>query len=132
LGDDQLAGGAGDDQLIGGAGKDILQGDAGADRFIYNALFQSRPSEGNRDVIGDFTTGEDRIDLQGIDANRNLAGDQAFNFIETNAFSHTAGELRFDSDAHLLQADSNGDGIADFEISLVGVNSLAATTDFVL
>ncbi len=131
LGDDQLSGGAGDDQLLGGAGQDTLRGDAGADRFDYNALFQSLAGEG-RDVIQDFTAGEDKIDLRDIDANRNLANDQAFNFIGTDvAFSHTVGELRFDSAAHLVQADSNGDGVADFEISLVGVNSLAVT-DFVL
>lgn len=135
-GDDQLSGGGGDDQLIGGAGSDTLRGDDGSergfDRFMYTALFQSLAGEGNRDVIEDFTAGEDTIDLKGIDANRNLANDQAFNFIGTDvAFSHTVGELRFDSAAHLVQADSNGDGIADFEIGLVGVNSLAAA-DLVL
>ena len=36
-----------------------------------------------------------RIDLSGIDANSGLNGNQAFSFIGTAAFSHTAGELHY-------------------------------------
>jgi Ca2+-binding RTX toxin-like protein len=51
-----LLGGAGDDILNGGAGNDVLFGEAGADTFVF-----ARGTGG--DVIGDFTTGTDRIDL---------------------------------------------------------------------
>ncbi len=51
-----LLGGAGDDILNGGAGNDVLFGEAGADSFVF-----TRGTGG--DVIGDFTTGTDRIDL---------------------------------------------------------------------
>ena len=67
-GDDILVGGQGQDQLFGGNGDDILSGDvggdwltggAGADSFIFG------PAHG-RDVITDFTPGEDQIDLRGL------------------------------------------------------------------
>ena len=43
------------------------------------------------DQILDFTPGTDKIDLSRIDANSLVAGDQAFNWIGSNAFSGTAG-----------------------------------------
>jgi Ca2+-binding RTX toxin-like protein len=51
-----LLGGAGDDILNGMAGNDVLFGEAGADSFVF------APGTGG-DVIGDFETGVDRIDL---------------------------------------------------------------------
>lgn len=54
--DDQISGGAGNDILRDGAGSDILTGGAGADLFIMTA-------DGARDIITDFTIGEDRLDL---------------------------------------------------------------------
>jgi Ca2+-binding RTX toxin-like protein len=54
-----LLGGAGNDVLNGGRGNDVLFGEAGADVFV----FEYRTGG---DVIGDFTIGEDRIDLRGI------------------------------------------------------------------
>lgn len=58
----------------------------------------------------------DFIDLSGFDANSRAAGVQHFDFIDIQAFDHTAGELRFAN--HLLQGDVNGDGKADFEVYL--------------
>ena len=56
VGDDFLEGGSGDDTLDGGVGADILYGDSGADTFVFGL------GEG-ADVVGDFTVGEDTIDL---------------------------------------------------------------------
>ena len=58
-GDDTLTGHEGDDTLFGGAGDDTMFGDGGADTFVF------LPGHGN-DVIGDFTDGEDKIDLTGF------------------------------------------------------------------
>ncbi|MBU2168432.1 MAG: hypothetical protein KKF88_11405 [Alphaproteobacteria bacterium] len=55
--DNWLLGGDGDDVMTGGAGNDVLFGEAGADVFVFE-----RGTGG--DVIGDFTSGEDRIDLR--------------------------------------------------------------------
>lgn len=51
-----------------------------------------------RDAIMDFARLQgDRIDLSQIDANSALAGNNAFRFIGTGAFSGQAGELRLAS-----------------------------------
>jgi Ca2+-binding RTX toxin-like protein len=54
-----LLGGAGDDTLNGEGGNDVLFGEAGADVFVFG-----RGTGG--DVIGDFTPGEDGIELRGL------------------------------------------------------------------
>lgn len=67
-GDDILVGGQGQDQLFGGNGDDILSGDAGGDWLTGGAgadSFVFGPAHG-RDVITDFTPGEDQIDLRGL------------------------------------------------------------------
>lgn len=66
-------------------------------------------------------------------ASTTLAGDQAFAFIGTAAFSHTAGELRLavSHGSAKLMADTNGDGVADMAIALDHVTSLTAA-DLVL
>ncbi len=51
-----IYGGKGNDTLIGGKGNDTLIGGNGADFFVYN-------SGDGRDVIADFTAGEDKIYL---------------------------------------------------------------------
>jgi len=61
---DWLIGGAGDDVLLGGQGNDLLTGGAGADTFKYTARSDSFVGNGVADdVIDDFQTGVDRIDL---------------------------------------------------------------------
>lgn len=55
-----LLGGAGNDTLNGKGGGDVLFGEAGNDTFVFE-----RGTGG--DVIGDFTRGEDRIDLTDFD-----------------------------------------------------------------
>lgn len=59
-GDDVLSGGSGDDILVDGAGADSLAGGAGSDLFVL-------ASDGQRDVILDFTPGSDRLDLSAFD-----------------------------------------------------------------
>ncbi|MFW7525376.1 tandem-95 repeat protein, partial [Vibrio ostreicida] len=61
-GDDRLSGGQGNDILIGGLGDDILTG--GEDTDIFKYVDQgSGIRDGESDVIADFTTGQDKIDL---------------------------------------------------------------------
>jgi VCBS repeat-containing protein len=127
-GADKLYGGAGNDVLSGGAGADILTGGAGADAFVYTDVSESTAAA--TDTIADFHQAEaDYIDLSAIDANTLLIGDQAFAFVGTAAFSHTAGELRYQVSGATatLQADINGDGLADLVIKLTGVTTLSAT-----
>ncbi len=131
-GADTLIGGDGNDTLVGGAGRDILTGGGGHDTFDFNAVTDSGAGK-QHDHITDFSSAADLIDVSGIDANAGVGGNQAFTFISTTAFSNTAGELRaVNSGANsLVAADVNGDGHADFTITVQGVHDLAAG-DFVL
>lgn len=158
-GNDQLNGNAGNDQLFGGEGADVLNGGArrdiltggmgrdvmtgGTDRdtFDFNLIQETGKTASTRDVIRDFTTGEDKIDLSTIDANSRAGGDQAFRFI-TRAdapFSGTAGELRYaredrsgtSNDITVIYGDTDGDKITDFQLELAGLKTLTAG-DFLL
>jgi Ca2+-binding RTX toxin-like protein len=117
-----LSGGGGADTLIGGAGTDHMTGGAGNDTFAFANGDFGGATAATADEIVDFTGGQDKIDLSAVDANTLLGGDQAFAFIGTNAFSDTAGELRYEqiSGATYLTGDTNGDGIADFMIKVDG------------
>jgi serralysin len=116
-----LQGGAGNDILIAGGGRDTLTGGAGADIFVFNS---ATAASGPHDLITDFVSGTDKIDLSGFDA---LPDDPAIDpwfFLGAAGFSGSAGVLdyRFDSsrDVTVLQGDKNGDSIADFAIDLSG------------
>jgi serralysin len=67
----------------------------------------------------DFNRGQgDDIWLNAIDANTKVAGNQAFTFIGSAAFTGVAGQLRYQtvgSDTH-IQGDTNGDRRADITI----------------
>jgi serralysin len=57
--------------------------------------------------------------LRTIDADIDgTAGNQAFRFIGSAAFSGVDGQLRFAGG--LLQGDTNGDRVADLEVRIVG------------
>ncbi len=132
-GSDSLDGGNGDDLLVGGGGPgaDTMTGGAGADTFRIG--YYESNSGASSDVITDFASGVDLIDLSGWDADINTGGNQAFSFVGSSAFSSTAGELRyyFDGTDTWVQGDINGDAAADFEIMLSGTVTPVAT-DFIL
>jgi len=133
-GADTMYGLGGNDWLEGGAGADTMRGGFGSDRFVYQSASESTASA--TDHILDFENSQDLINLQGIDANSNAAGDQAFAFIGSNAFSGTAGELRvFQSGSDFfVQGDVNGDGMADLVIQVTTVSGgqPLVATDFML
>ncbi|WP_027998509.1 M10 family metallopeptidase C-terminal domain-containing protein [Sinorhizobium arboris] len=120
IGNDKLFGEAGNDLLYAGSGADRLTGGSGADRIVFKALSDTTVARSGRDTIFDFTAKADRIDLATIDANTSLAGDQAFAFVGTAAFSGKKGELRYSREASdtYVYGDVNGDRKADFAIHL--------------
>ena len=129
--DDRQLGGAGDDRLDGGAGKDRLEGGAGADSFAFASAAHS--ASGAADQVWDFASGIDRLDLSAIDAIAGSAANDAFTFIGNSAFSNVAGQLRVQTvggQAHIF-GDTNGDGLADFQI-IVANTTLVAAGDFIL
>jgi Ca2+-binding RTX toxin-like protein len=129
-GNDIFVGSANADRIVGNTGADTMTGGAGADIFDYNTA-----TEGNGDVITDFVSGVDRIDLSTIDAIPvgGGGGNEAFIWIGTGAFTHSQGQLRYTatSDGVIFSADWNGDGVADFSVTMLGVSSLSAA-DFIL
>ena len=125
-GNDRLFGGRGADVLVGGPGRDVLTGGPGADRFLFRRCADSGADAPRPDVIRDFTTNADRIDLA-------LLYDGRLSFLGDAGFSGTAGELRAEPVGRItrLSADCDGDGIADFLLHLRGALELS-DSDFIL
>ena len=133
-GDDYMVGGYAKDQLTGGAGADLIYGGGAADQFIFSSTADFAPSP-FVDAIGDFSTAQaDKISLKLIDPDAVTAGDQAFSFVGTAAFTTDARfQVRYvlqGSDA-LVQIDLNHDTTADATILLYNVAILTAG-DFLL
>lgn len=127
-GADTMLGGGGADRLFGGAGADQMTGNAGADLFVFRTAGETPRGTGH-DVITDFEDGLDRLHLAGIDADTTSVGNQAFDFIGSDVFSGTAGELRYGY--HSIFGDVDGDGNADFQIE-IGSGLTLTTDDFIL
>jgi Ca2+-binding RTX toxin-like protein/peptidoglycan/xylan/chitin deacetylase (PgdA/CDA1 family) len=134
-GNDTLNGGAGNDVLNGGAGSDVMTGGPGADQFVFSGTGQS--STASPDVILDFEEGIDKIDLSGIDANNNVAGNNAFTFIGTAALT-ALGQLHYSyfvdgsgQEYTRIEANVGGNTNPDMAILLLGHHVLQST-DFIL
>jgi Ca2+-binding RTX toxin-like protein len=112
---DALSGGAGDDTLVGGSGREFLKGGSGDDDFVFHA--RSDTGVFSRDVIVGFDHG-DTIDVSTLDADITLPGNQSFDFVSD--FTGSAGQLQWDqtSSGFLVSGDVDGDGAADFTISV--------------
>ena len=123
-GDDTLDGGTGNDRLTGGLGADRLTGGTGSDVFVYTAIDQSGTSVDTRDLITDFTRGQDLIDVSGISNN--------FNFIGTAAFTGT-NQLRYSTSGGqtIIEANTTGNTNADFSIALGAVFNTLTASDFI-
>jgi hypothetical protein len=77
--------------------------------------------------------GGDTIDLSSLDANAGAAGNQAFQFIGTAAFS-AAGQVRYvqqGGDTIIEANTNNATGNIEFELRLLGPHALKAG-DFIL
>jgi Ca2+-binding RTX toxin-like protein len=136
LANDTITGGGGNDQIYGNYGADVLKGGAGRDLFEYYAAGESTAA--STDTILDFTRG-DRINLWVMDADGNSAnGNNAFSWIGTGAFTHSAGQLRAFQDSAdptkwIVEADVNGDGAADLTIHLYAQpGHILGASDFIL
>jgi Ca2+-binding RTX toxin-like protein len=130
-GNDTIYGGLGGDDIFGGAGRDTLSGGAGDDAFIYQRASDSAFGA-NHDVITDFRPGVDWTDVCQLDANTGLAGNQAFHWIGTGAFTG-AGQLRYETanGVTTVYGNTDSDSTPEFQIELTGTHTLHAC-DFVL
>ena len=119
-----LVGGSGADTLTAGAGRDQLFGgeDGAADHFVFRATVDSAVGA-NKDVIADFVSGQDRLDLSAIDANIPLAGNQRFDFAATSPASFGLWTVAVHGQL-VIRLDVTGDARADMEIGITGIASL--------
>ena len=129
---DRLAGNGGANRLQGLGGGDVLVGRGGADRFVHSDRYDSNPKAPDR--IFDFSHSQgDRIDLREIDADEQVDGNQAFQFIG-QAQSTVAGQVRFfqsGGDTYIDVDTSNAIAGAELRIVLDPLFSPQAS-DFVL
>jgi Ca2+-binding RTX toxin-like protein len=88
-----------------------MSGGAGADKFLFMPG-DSRPGGGVRDVIADFTSGEDTLNLRALGVSDPVA----------QVSTQTIGS------GMILHVDLDGDGFdtSDFAVQLAAVRSLAA------
>lgn len=121
-----LSGGDGADTLIGGEGDDTLYGgvDTAVDVFVFASASDSTKGAG-RDVIYDFVSGKDLVDLHLIDANDAQIGDQAFVFAGTGPAAHAIWALTNGTDL-MISGDTNGDAVADFRIVMSSLACVVA------
>ena len=136
-----LVGNSAANSLYGLGGRDVMRGEGGVDTFVYISNADTGKTVATRDLIQDFTSGTDKLDVFLMDANGALAGNGTFVFLATQgaAFTNVAGQLHYvweDNvnnalDKTIIEGDFNGDSLADFQIELTGLKTLLVT-DFVL
>jgi Ca2+-binding RTX toxin-like protein len=136
FGNDALTGGDGADLIQGGEGIDVLTGGGGADIFRYAGQYDATAQVPDR--ILDFASGVDKIDLSRIDADLVAAGDQAFHWVGSSAFTGagaaSAGELRAwqYEGSWYVEGDMDGNGSADLVIQLTTPVAAPVPSDFLL
>jgi serralysin len=133
-----LIGNGGNDVILGGKGTDRIEGGAGGDVFAFggpgDSMDYTYRSDGKKlspDIITDFVSGVDKIDLSGIDAVVGTEANDAFAWLGAGAFTGVAGQLRAEvlGDHVHIFGDMNGDGRADLHIIASGTVIVAG--DFV-
>jgi Ca2+-binding RTX toxin-like protein len=128
---DTLYGGDSDDRIEGGSGLDLMYGDLGADTFRFDDGHTGL-GPAKRDRIVGFSRSEgDKLDLDPVDANLNVAGDQDFVFKGTAAFTGI-GQIRIVASGadRIVQLNNDSDLQADLEIVLQGFGTSVLATDF--
>ncbi len=125
LGNDILKGSRGKDGLYGGEGADLITGCKDRDRIYYTDASESTIDQRDTVKFGKV----DRFVFSSFDGDSTTEGQQMLSFIGKQAFTGTAGELR--ATRSVLEADTTGDGLADFAVNLRG-NTLITANNLVL
>lgn len=121
---DKLAGDNDDNIISGGAGRDQLTGRGGSDTFAFGSIAESGASTAAMDVIADFESGIDLIDLSAIDADTASDSDDAFSgIIGSSASFSAAGQLKLSGT--VLYGNTDDDSEAEFAVKLTGVDALS-------
>jgi Ca2+-binding RTX toxin-like protein len=127
---DLLLGGKGDDRLNGAFGHDVLFGGEGNDVFVFN---RNANTQGNSDIVRDFTPGQDSIELfgaklkslaGGLTSDNLFFGEHAQDGNDFLVYNRASGDLFYDRDgsgnstAQLLATFENRPAlsVADFDL----------------
>jgi len=114
-----LLGNALDNVLTGNTSQNVFTGGLGSDTFTFTNLGQLGLTSANWDVVTDFTSGTDHIDLTGLGT---------FQLLDSNTAFTDAGQLKLTDG--VLYGTTNIGADADFAIKLTGVATLTQS-DFV-
>ncbi|MCX5946718.1 MAG: M10 family metallopeptidase C-terminal domain-containing protein [Cyanobacteria bacterium] len=119
--DDTITGTILNETITGGLGADTLMGGGGSDTFLYLTPASSLPGQLNFDIITDFSSANDLIDLQQIATDSNITIKY-----DGSRFSGDQGSLIFapGGGVGFLSLDITGDSQADFSIQLKGILTL--------
>ena len=119
----------GDDTLSGGAGNDLLEGNAltGSSSTLGNNtfLFDVAPGVANADVIVDFTSGQDKLTLDG-GAHANSGASGNFTAGDARFWSSTTGTAH-DADDRVVYNTATGELWYDTDGDAAGARQLIAT-----
>lgn len=121
---DVLRAGDGDDVLTGGGDRDVLTGGGGADTFVYR---EAADSGEIFDVITDFTSGEDKLDLTDLYAGAFVIGEDG---LVGDGTASVHADVKSNNNA-FINVDIDGDGYRDMLILLQRAGELA-DADFIL
>jgi len=144
--DDHLTGYRGDDTITGGLGADILAGGAGKDTFVYNSIhdsgaFINYSSYGSskaggdtfyeaqyNDIILDFRSGRDKIDLRNIEgiSKKSLKIESTSYKLEGNKSSKDLGR------PYALWVDSDHDNNPEMVISFANTPQPLTLNDILI
>ena len=132
-GNDTLLGGSGEDWFFASLGRDIMTGGFGNDTFAFAGVTEFAVGRTICDVINDFVSGQDVIDLHLIDASTTQAGNQDFSFIGTAAFTAEGQVRALQGVGGVIGVEVNISGTtgADMLILVKGPSSLSAA-NFIL
>ena len=107
-----LGGSTTETNFVGGVGGQHMWGGMGANIFTYLAISDST-ANCHYDLLSNFDSAKDVIDLSHIDADLTTAGVQNFTFIGTAAFSGAGAQVRYQQDptnnVTYVEADLAGD-----------------------
>lgn len=110
--------GAGNDIIYAANGADTLCGGTGSDTFIY--IYASDSNTIQTDVIKDFVSDQDKIDISALLTNANLRTSLSF----VHAFTGHSGNtvLNYDANTQItsFSIDLSGSRTAEFLVSIVG------------
>lgn len=135
---DTFVGGGGNDTFFGGVGADHMTGGSGADTFVYTAVNQSQDGASVRDVITDFTSGTDHIDISLTGTHVDVSGFEIAGTYNAGQSSLTGGSSRtggvagdgfyssFDHALYIYQGSTNSDIASDGGFVIDSTGTIAA------